>query len=338
MTTSSRCSSAIRFALLLGLSLAGVARVRDAGAQSSADRVDAEVLFQDGRKLVAEGKYAEGCAKLEASQRLDPGTGTLFNLADCQEKNGRLATSWAMFLEVASGARAAGNTAREQAARDRAAAVAKRMPRLALKVTASVAPGFTLKRDGVVVDRALWGSFVPVDPGPRQIEASAPGQRGWSKTVVVENAPVSLTIEVPALEAEGASPAPAPSDHVVTPGEQPRPGGGPRWAGVALLGAGTIGVTMGAVFGLSARSKWNEARSYCVVGNECWQTGLDLADDARSRATISTLAFVGGGLALGGGALILLLPSRDARSASRGIVLVASTGRASAGVQLSGQF
>jgi hypothetical protein len=326
--------------LILALSLAGFAQVGDARAQSSADRVDAEVLFQEGRKLVAERKYAEGCAKLEASQRLDPGTGTLFNLADCQEKNGRPATAWAMFLEVASGAHAAGNAPREEAARDRAAAVAKRMPRLAVKVAGSPDPGFTLKRDGVVVDRALWGTLVPVDPGPRRIEASAPGRKGWSKTVDVENTPVSLTIEVPSLEPEGASSSSASPDHTaaVTSSGPTGSRGGARWAGVALLGAGTIGVTLGAVVGLSARSKWNEARSYCVVGNQCWQEGLDLADEARSSATLSTLAFVGGGLALAGGAVILLLPSHDAPASARRIEVVAATVPNGAELQLTGAF
>src|SRR5512139_1741852 len=73
---------AAAFALLANLA-ASAAR-----AQAS-DKAAAEALFDEGRKLMAEGKYAAACAKLEASQKLDAGVGTQLNLADCYEKSGK---------------------------------------------------------------------------------------------------------------------------------------------------------------------------------------------------------------------------------------------------------
>jgi hypothetical protein len=308
-----------------------------AHAEPTRDSVAAEVLFQEGRKLVAEGKYGEGCSKLEASQRLDPGIGTLFNLADCQEKNGKLATAWGLFLEAASGARASGNHAREQAARDRAAILEKKMPRILIKVSDADAAGLTLKRDGAAIDRALWGTAVPVDPGPTTIEASAAGKRTWTKTVQLRAEQANVVVDIPQLESLSAPVAQASTPPPVTI-ETDRPhGGGSKIAGFTLLGAGAVGITVGTIFGLEARSNWNDAKSNCVVGNQCWQPGLDLADQARGKATVSTIAFIAGGAALAAGAL-LVITSRDGAGTRSGLALGGSIDTTSAKAQLVGSF
>src|SRR5258708_37106471 len=78
-------------------------------AQPSSDaRAAAAALFEDGRRLMGESKYAEACPKLEESQRVDPGMGTLYQLSVCHEAIGRTASAWVGFREVAQMAGAAG--------------------------------------------------------------------------------------------------------------------------------------------------------------------------------------------------------------------------------------
>src|SRR6185436_9479039 len=77
------------------------------------DAATAQALFDQGRALMSEKKYSEACPKLAESQRLDPGMGTLFHLADCYEGSGKVASAWAAYLEVASLAAASGQTERE---------------------------------------------------------------------------------------------------------------------------------------------------------------------------------------------------------------------------------
>src|SRR5258705_3259626 len=81
------------FALVL---TAGVGSMCPRGA--SADLAGAEALFRQGRQLLSEGKTAAACEKFAASQRMDPSSGTLLNLADCHAGEGKTASAWAGFL------------------------------------------------------------------------------------------------------------------------------------------------------------------------------------------------------------------------------------------------
>src|SRR5512138_2397422 len=113
--------------LAAGLALAAALPAR---ADTTAEqRAAAQALFDDARRLMADKKYAEACPKLEESQRLDPGIGTLLNLAECQSLTGRTASAWANFLEAAYQAKAAGQAKRENTARSRAAALEPKLSR-----------------------------------------------------------------------------------------------------------------------------------------------------------------------------------------------------------------
>ena len=46
------------------------------------------------------GDYTAACPLLERSHSLDPSSGTLLNLGDCQEHLGRTASAWRAFTEA----------------------------------------------------------------------------------------------------------------------------------------------------------------------------------------------------------------------------------------------
>jgi hypothetical protein len=100
-----------------------------ARAQGS-DLAAAQGLFDEAKRLVAQGNVAEACPKFLASFRVDPKPGTAVNLADCFEKTGQIASAWARYLEAASLAQRAGQAEREQYAREHAATLEPRLPRL----------------------------------------------------------------------------------------------------------------------------------------------------------------------------------------------------------------
>lgn len=164
-----------------------------------ADNIEAQALFEDAKKLMDAGKYEEACPKLEESQRLDPGMGTQFHLAYCYEKQGKTASAWALYLEVASAAKAIGQMDREKVSRTAAAALEKKLSRLTIQVPNPV-DGMTVKRDNTDVSRVLWGTPVPVDPGEHTIIVAAPNKKTWEDKVSFGESAENKTVDVPALE------------------------------------------------------------------------------------------------------------------------------------------
>ena len=251
------------------------------------DPLAAEALFDEARNLMKEGRYDEACPKLEASQRLDPGVGTLLNLGDCYEHVGRTASAWLRFREAASAALSAGQTEREQIARGRAAALEGKIAKLVVRAPARPAESLQITRDGTPVDPALWGEPVPVDPGPHAIEASAPHKKAWHATVDVTRAPDTVEVGVPDLEDEPAS--------RVQP--EKKGFGTQRAAAVGVGALGVIALGIGGGFALSARGTWADAKTHCQ-SNGCDPEGVRLGQDAGRAADVATALVIGGGVAL----------------------------------------
>jgi hypothetical protein len=307
-----------RFAALLSCLVALVSLVTSGRALADArDPAAAEALFDEARALMKDGRFAQACPKLEASQKLDPGVGTLLNLGDCYEQLGRLATAWARYREAASAALSAGQSERERIAREHAAALQPRLSRLVLRVQEAAGGGgeLVLARDGVALDRAAWGSAVPVDPGEHGIRASAPGKKTWNGVVVVPEAPQVVTFEVPPLEDEPA-PSPAPSPVATLPGfdartpapEEKRGLGVQRGAALGTAGVGAVALFLAGGFALSARSTYADARTHCTSAG-CDPDGVRMGHTAGVDADVATVSLVAGGVALAA-ATVLWLTAR----------------------------
>src|SRR5689334_7903140 len=169
--------SVVRMMIAVGLALAPMASAATAhAAPTQRERIAARALFDAGRKLMARKNYADACPKFEESQKLDPGVGTQFNLADCLEHLGKTASAWVNFVDVMNTAKEAGQTARENAARARANALEPKVAKLTI-IAVDPAGQMEIKRDGIVVEQGLWGTGIPVDTGEHVVSATAPGKK-----------------------------------------------------------------------------------------------------------------------------------------------------------------
>jgi hypothetical protein len=146
------------------------------------DAALAEALFSEARQLMAQGKYAEACSKFESSNRADPATGTLLNLANCYEKLGKTATAWAVYVQVA----ASPGALRTEFARQHADALLPTLPKLTIQAPSAPANA-SVARDGIAVPAGAFGTAIPVDPGRHVIEATAPGRIRFHREVDVQS-------------------------------------------------------------------------------------------------------------------------------------------------------
>jgi hypothetical protein len=296
-------------------------------AKPDPDVSRARALFREARELAAGGKYDEACPKFEESLKLDDGMGTRFNLADCLEHRGRTASAQALFLSVADRAHAAGQTEREQVARDRAAALEPKLAHLVIDVP-SVVPHLEISRDGAPVEPSSWGVSRAVDPGMHEIAATAPDHVSWSTHVNIEGQGKTLVVQVPKLDEKRSEPA-GGSAPACKPGtEEPKSTGTetrsrradvPSWVVPALLygGVGTGVVLAGTSLVLYKRSN-DEAKAVCPSSLGCSpadvQRHSELVGDARNMRTLAYVGLGLGGAALASAAVLTVLGSQHRES------------------------
>jgi hypothetical protein len=275
-------------------------------------QTEADQLFEQARALMAEGRYAEACPKLEGSQARDPGIGTEFNLARCYELQARLASALAMYRRVVAESHAAGQGDREAMARNLAADVEARVPNLLLQID-SPETDMQVKLDGVVLPSSQWQTRVPVDPGAHEIDVTAPERMPWKTVVRVEREHDTVSLYVPALVPKAALQPVARLPLSFPPGPGAREGashvGTQRVIALALGAAGLSGTIPGTILGLRAMSLESQAVPLCPQ-NQCSRPGYDDRSTSRTYGDASTVTFVvSGALLAAAGILWFTAPS-----------------------------
>ena len=330
--------------LSVACTIALLAAQNPAGAQAVGQKAGlAETLFQDGKALLEQGKTHEACLKFAASQREDPGLGTLLHMADCHEKEGKSASAWGEFMLATEQARGKGERDREKFAKDHAAALLKQLHKVQINA-AERPPGFALLLDGESFALDGLGTALPLDPGEHTLNATAPGKKKWFKKVSIAASPGLEPLEVPALE---DAPAPPPVAVVAAPAT---PLQGPaadnkeapaspvkRIAGIAVGGAGLVLVGVAVYYFATASSRDKDSNDPAQIASNNSQT---LHDQAK---TAQTYGFITGGIgvvALGTGIFLIATSggSSAPAKAARGVRVTPLVGADVGGLRLSGAF
>jgi hypothetical protein len=310
------------------------------------DEAAAEALFLEAKRLSSEGKFAEACPKFAESNRLDRGAGTLIHLGDCYEKNHQTASAWATYREAASAAQGLGRSDWEKLANARAAALEPKLAKLTIRVI-EPADKIEVSRDGTRTSPASWGVAIPVDVGTHVVQAQAPGRQPFRTSVAINRDGDRDEVVVPKLTTQAGGSAAAPAGSAA---RAPSDGSSQRTMGFVVGGIGVAGLAVGAITGLIALGKNNDSKQACPNDGACASSdAVDAADSARQFGTISTIAFIAGGVGAAlGTVLVLTAPSSSEGRAStrphpsnaraRGLRLVPSSDGHSAGMAFSGVF
>lgn len=322
-------------AVLLAAAAIVCARAPEALAQSSAGKPaegasdqdarkrDAKEKFLQGRDALNRGEYATALILFRTSHDLYPSPGTLLNLALCEERLGMLGSALQHFQEVARLLPPGDD--RLSIARNGAAMIEPRVPRLRIEIAKGAPEGVSLSRDGAPMAAADLGKDLVLDPGKHMVVVKAPGRpdRPYEVTLV-EGAREVLTVEpgidpaasprapklpepargqdrvAPSIGVGAATPSPDRPD-VDAKASNPR-----RTAGFVVGGVGVVSLVVGATTGILAFSKKSEVDSLCPRSDVCSAEGIAAESTGKSLATASTITVVVGLVAASAGAALVL--------------------------------
>lgn len=259
------------------------------------DKTDAQALFDLGVREMKDGKLDDACRHLTASLAKLSDSGTKGALALCTTRQGKLATAWTLWRDLAVTAPSdAMKTSAAQAARD----IEPRLPRYQLVAKPAVS-GLVVAINGVPIDLSV-DVPLPVDPGKIAITAGAPEHQDYVGEAIATEGQVTR-IEIPDL-------VPAPRERPLPPPVTVAPSAKRNWTAIGLVAGGGASIVVGAVFGLRAKSQWNDAEDLCGDVDACpgdvFASAQDKYSSARTSAIVSTLLVgAGAAAAIGGGVL-----------------------------------
>jgi len=300
--------------LFLVLALGTITR----SAAAETDEQRAMVLFERGRKLARDGRCADAIGPLLESVHYVEGVGPLLNLGNCYESLGKTASAHRYFLRALEIATARDDRRKSEAGQ-RARSLEKDLPFLTIHVPAAVRSDATEVRvDGELWPTARWDTPVPIDPGSHDVEVIAPPAPKQTDTIVVrpKGDHVEWTAKAPAAAPE------RPATLTAVPAALPPPPDAPkkhsstqRTAGLVTGGVGAAGVIAGAITGILSFSAHSSVKSACPDYPRCpigKATAIE-SDNTRAKntGTISTIAFVAGGVLLAGGAALFVSAPKE---------------------------
>lgn len=296
---------------------------------SAGDPATAREQLKIGYTLAQQGKCEEAHPHLVESLRLDAKAITLINLADCEEKLGKLAAALSHWIDARSRAQAEGARPIEEESEQRATALEPRLARLTVVLSRGAPKDAVVERDGVELGGPSLGIPLPVDPGVHAIVVRAKGRpdtttritlsEGETKRVEMDVATASTPVVVAPSEPAAAGPTTTPSTPSVSP--------------LVFVGFGVAaaGVGVGAITGLMAMSAGSQAKSDCP-SLKCDRGTLDDIEAGRSLGTVSTISFVVAGAGAAVGVYGLLWGGKAKRDATVGVSLAPSN------ITLGGRF
>jgi hypothetical protein len=285
--------------VLLGACALGLLAPRSLHAQNPAA---AEALFEQARAAMAAGSFDIACARFRDSDKLDPAVGTRFNLADCEERRGRVATAWSLFRGVLS--ELAQDDDRKPIAEQRARTLEPRIPYLKMQPGADTPPGVHVRIDGAELGEGSFGVALPMDPGAHDLALiPAEGGAGQKSTFTLrEGEHKDLPIRFSSSSSKGTPPGDAPADDEIFPAHNPQQ----KWAYVAG-GVGAASLLFGAVTGVVTLNKKNTAEANCSDRRGvCNQAGVDANETGKTFGTLSAVGFGIGVLGVATGAYLWL--------------------------------
>lgn len=267
-----------------------VASVATAAAQSDADKDAARILFTEAKELREAGKLDQALDRFKRAHELAPTPITTLELGRTHAMLGHLVEARRLYraieaLEVKPGESAKTTAAREEG-KQLAAKLDARIPTVVVKVT-SLDPVDAVTLDGKAIEPGSVGAPLAIDPGKHTVvvRTKREGAPATTAEFTVAEGEKDRVVDVKVAAPEKP---PGPID----PPKPPPPKGPSPWlVGSAVVGG--VGLLVGVGAGFVTLLKASTLKEACPLGQCPPDHHADL--DATHRwATVSNVGFVVG--------------------------------------------
>ena len=307
MTHPARRALQRTFVGLGALALSGLAAAPASAQQPAtpsseqATRKEAEKVFLEARTALEQGRRDEACAGFRRSLDLAEVPNTIFNVARCDEQDGKLVSAlgrWQRGLTLLPP-----GDARRAVAEERVADLERRVPRLSVQLAAGAPPDTRVTLDGAEISPPALGSAVPLDPGNHVVVVEAPGHKERRVPVTLaeqdrRDLPVAPGEAEPKTGGAGAQKAPPPP-----PPPPPPPDTSRRTLGLVIGGVGAVGLVAAGVTGGILLSRDATIQEQCPR-QVCTPEGRDAIDGSKPLLVVNAIAWGVGLVGAGAGAYL----------------------------------
>ena len=298
----------------------------DSAAPSGPSPDDAGKLFSMGRDAYKADNFAAALDLFRKSYALEATPGTLLNIALAEEKLGKTASALGDFERVVGLLKA--DDDRMPIAKDGAARVTLRAPRLKIDRAAGAPPTLSIHVDGAPLAANLVGALQPLDPGKHTITTSVYGFEDRSYDVTLtEGQQLTVAVE-PGKRTLVAGPQNTASPLAPTSGWT-----GGQVAGFTLAGVGVGALGVGAVTGILATLKKADIDKTCPDPTKCSAAGMKGVGEAYALSDIATGALIFSGVAAAAGVVVYLVAP-----GGKSVSVTAAPTTGGAALSATGQF
>lgn len=227
----------------VGIALGALAMAGTAQAEepTKAELAKARTAFQEGVALAAANNCASALVKYKEVAQVKMTAHVAFNIAECEERLGKLMQALGNYRLAASQAgddKNAQKVLRE--AGSRVDALDARIPKLTI-TRAKGTDGAQILLDGTEIGQSQLGKPIPVDPGPHTVVARFEGKEYLHESVTLaekENRTFDAKFDLPKTKVEVA-PVDPPKD------EAPPPAAKSRVPGIVVTTVGGVALVTG---------------------------------------------------------------------------------------------
>jgi hypothetical protein len=293
-----RCSNALGMGLV-ALSLCTAA---SAFAQTKEELDKARTTFKEGVALMSANNCAAALTKFQAVANVKMTAQVAFNIAECEERLGKLVSALGNYRLAASlseGDPKAKNVSSQVGARVDKLEV--RVPKLIVK-RGKGAETALIEFDGAELGAAKMSSEFPVDPGNHTIIARIGDKEYLHETVSLEEKElktfeVKLDLPPPKLD--------NPDDQSSDKPKAPPDTGRSKVPGAVILGVGGVSAALGVVFMVLRGGTLSELKDQCGGDTDCPRSAEPIAEKGRLYTGLAEASFVVGGVGLITGIVLL---------------------------------